>query len=120
IQPEAADDDLLLPRIQVMEDRANLQFALTLLGDLRIPIRSLVRLRQKDFFSRRAESIPMLEFFRNRPSKVLDDRPTCIGAKFVPTRVVEFLTSPNQGHVAVADQLEEIFLGLEMSLGNRD
>ena len=56
----------------------------------------------------RAEAVAVLELVRNRPGEVLHDRPARVRAELVAAGEVELLDRPDQRHVAVAHQLEEV------------
>ena len=61
-----------------------------------------------------------LMLVRNRAGEVLHDRPAGVRAELVAAGVVELLHGPDQRHVAVADQLEEVVRRADVPLGDRD
>ena len=58
----------------------------------------------------------MSKFLWNGSGKVLHDCPARVSTEFIATGVVELLRSPDQRHVPVANQLKEIFVGVQVSL----
>ena len=66
-----------------------------------------------------AEAVAVAVLVGDGAGEVLHDRPTGVGAELVAPGEVELLDRPDQRHVAVADQLEEVLRRPDVPLGDR-
>ena len=111
VEPIAANDDRLLPRVEPIEKPAHLLEPVAGGHPLLILILPAVGSRLEKFHVGRSEAVAAAMLVGDRASVILDDRPRAVGAELVAPGVVKLFNRTDERHIAVAHQVEEAVSG---------